>query len=102
MHFEYLAVTRGPLVYASGLIDGFKTNETLLLHEAPASDWLLLDPAAGTAGQELAGPTIQLHSAAREPLSLVPYYRAGGRTHGAWRLTWTALAPLADQEETEQ
>ena len=29
MHYDYLAVTRGPLVYATGLIDGYKIEETL-------------------------------------------------------------------------
>ena len=31
MRYDYLAITRGPLVYATGLIDGFKTAETLRL-----------------------------------------------------------------------
>jgi hypothetical protein len=25
----------------------------------------------------------------------VPYYRAGGRSDGAWRVTWLQLAPPA-------
>ena len=29
----------------------------------------------------------------RAPLAFVPYYRAGGRIDGAWRLTWISLAP---------
>lgn len=88
MHYEYLAVTRGPLVYASELIDGFKTEETLRLSEVPVDDWLHL---AADAGEE--GPAIHLHPLGRAPLTLVPYYRAGGREHGAWRLTWFSLAP---------
>lgn len=88
MHYEYLAVTRGPLVYASDLIDGFKTEETLRLSETAVDDWLHL---AADAGGE--GPAIHLHSLGRAPLMLVPYYRAGGREHGAWRLTWFSLAP---------
>jgi DUF1680 family protein len=88
MHYEYLAVTRGPLVYASDLIDGFKTDETLRLAEAPIDDWL--HQAPDSSGE---GATIHLHSLGRAPLTLVPYYRAGGRQHGAWRLTWFSLAP---------
>jgi len=29
----------------------------------------------------------------RSPLLFEPYFRAGGRVHGAWRLTWLSLAP---------
>ena len=88
MHYEYLAVTRGPLVYASGLIDGFKTEETLQLADAPIDGWL---HEASDNGHD--GGAIHLHSLGRAPLTLVPYYRAGGRVHGAWRLTWFSLAP---------
>ena len=31
MRYDYVAITRGPLVYATGLIDGFKREETLRL-----------------------------------------------------------------------
>jgi hypothetical protein len=88
MHYEYLAVTRGPLVYASELIDGFKTEETLRLSEAPIDE--RLHEATPESGE---GVAIHLHSLGRAPLMLVPYYRAGGRAHGAWRLTWFSLAP---------
>ncbi|HEY5971156.1 MAG TPA: beta-L-arabinofuranosidase domain-containing protein [Pseudoxanthomonas sp.] len=88
MRYEYLAVTRGPLVYASDLIDGYKTEETLRLADAPVDEWLHVVPAEGSESD-----TIHLHSLGRAPLSLVPYYRAGGRQHGAWRLTWFPLAP---------
>ncbi|MGH8026579.1 MAG: glycoside hydrolase family 127 protein [Pseudoxanthomonas sp.] len=88
MHYEYLAVTRGPLVYASALIDGFKTEETLRLADAPIDDWLHAAP-----GDSREGGALHLHSLGRSPLTLVPYYRAGGRDHGAWRLTWFSLAP---------
>ncbi|MET0654039.1 MAG: beta-L-arabinofuranosidase domain-containing protein [Pseudoxanthomonas sp.] len=88
MHYEYVAVTRGPLVYASGLIDGFKTEETLRLSDAPIDEWLHLAPA-----DDGEGAGIHLHSLGRAPLALVPYYRTGGREHGAWRLTWFSLAP---------
>ena len=29
----------------------------------------------------------------RAPLRFAPYYRAGGREDGAWRLGWLSLAP---------
>ncbi|MGH8060414.1 MAG: glycoside hydrolase family 127 protein [Pseudoxanthomonas sp.] len=88
MHYEYVAVTRGPLVYASGLVDGYKTGETLRLSDAPVEQWLQV--AQQDNGE---GPAIHLHSDGRTPLLLEPYYRTGGRVDGAWRLTWMSLAP---------
>ncbi len=89
LRHDYLAVTRGPLVYATGLIDGYKTEESLRLPFAPPEQWLHIDPSS--ADEE--GATVLLHPAYRAPLAFVPYYRAGGRVDGAWRLTWMSLAP---------
>ncbi|MFT3817379.1 MAG: glycoside hydrolase family 127 protein [Rubrivivax sp.] len=85
----YLALSRGPLVYATGLIDGFKTDETLRVpsaSEAPESQWLQLVQTAPL-------PLIRLSPGYRAPLDFVPYYAAGGRADGAWRLTWLSTAP---------
>ena len=84
---EYLGITYGPLVYACGLIDGFKAEETLRLPTAPQADWLL--PALRSDGT----PVVELRLDYRSPLLFEPYYRAGGRVDGAWRLTWMSLAP---------
>jgi DUF1680 family protein len=89
LHYEYAAITRGPLVYATGLIDGFKTEESLRLPAGPSAAWL--DVAASAS--DIEGPTILLKPGYRAPLAFAPYYRAGGRVDGAWRLTWMALAP---------
>ncbi|WP_211368309.1 glycoside hydrolase family 127 protein [Pseudoxanthomonas gei] len=89
MHYEYVAVTRGPLVYASGLVDGYKTGETLRLSAGPSTEWLQVAPQ-----DQGEGPAIHLHSLGRTPLTLEPYYRTGGRVDGAWRLTWMSLAPV--------
>ena len=43
-------------------------------------------------GDGAGDPSAQL---GRAPLLLEPYYRAGGRIDGAWRLTWLSLAPAA-------
>ena len=87
--FEYLGLTRGPLVYATGLIDGFKTEETLRLPSDDPTDWLtVLPPQEGDAA-----PLLELRPLLRTPLRFEPYYRAGGRADGAWRLTWVQLAP---------
>ena len=97
---DYAAITRGPLVYATDLIDGFKTDETVRLPEGPADDWIEVedhpsDPAGG-------GPTLHLKLGYRAPLVFNPYYRAGGREHGAWRLTWLSLAPERTPPFTEE
>lgn len=86
LHFDYAAVTRGPLVYATGLIDGFKTEETLRLPPQPR--WELLPPANG--GE---GPALRLELGYREALVFQPYFEAGGREDGKWRLTWMQLPP---------
>jgi DUF1680 family protein len=87
MRREYGAVTRGPLVYATPLIDGFKTDETLCLpNRGQASLNIVPDTQ-----HEI--PLIEFVAGCRPPLIFEPYYRAGGRVHGAWRLTWLSLAP---------
>lgn len=86
---DYLAITRGPLVYATGLIDGYKTEESLLLAQGPSEQWLQVESAS----YKEEGPVIVLGPERRAPLAFVPYYRAGGRIDGAWRLTWMPLAP---------
>jgi DUF1680 family protein len=86
LHFDYLAITRGPLVYATGLIDGYKIDETLRLGPQPDEGWL--ETATTEDGAE-----IRLEPAGRGPITFSPYYRAGGRRDRTWRLTWMSLAP---------
>jgi len=86
---EYAALTRGPLVYATGLIDGYRTGESIRLPEATSPALEVLDPGTG-----MAAPVIRLATAGRPPIDFVPYYEAGGRVDGAWRLTWLAIAPV--------
>jgi len=88
LHFEYAAITCGPLVYATGLVDGFKVEETLRLPDAPRAQWLALQPAAGDSA-----PRIVLDPGYRAPLEFTPYFAAGGRVDGSWRLSWLPLAP---------
>lgn len=103
LHFDYLAITRGPLVYATDLIDGYKVEETLRMDAEPSDRWLETitvrkPPAAGreTLGAEDAaapGPEILFRPLGRPPLTFQPYYRAGGRQDRTWRLTWMSVAP---------
>lgn len=87
LRYDYLALTRGPLVYATELIDGFKTEETIRPPDLPPAQWLAL----GEIGPE--GAAIEMRLGYRAPLSFTPYYRTGGRQDGAWRLTWLSLSP---------
>lgn len=88
LRFEYVGITCGPLAYATGLIDGFKTEETLRLPDTPPSSWLARLPDS-----EEGLPRIALDPGYRPPLVFIPYFAAGGRKDGAWRLTWLSLAP---------
>jgi hypothetical protein len=86
---DYVGVLRGPLSYATGLIDGFKTEETLRLPATPSGDWLKdLPPVADDDA-----PRIELRPERRDPIVFLPYFRAGGRADGSWRLSWMSLAP---------
>ncbi len=91
LRHEYLALSRGPLVYATTLIDGFKTEETIRPPAVPDELWLRELPPA----PDEEGPAIEMSLGYRAPLTFWPYYCAGGREDGAWRLTWLSLAPDA-------
>lgn len=78
MRYDFVAVTRGPLTFATGLVDGFKRGETVRFAGAPMA---VAD-----------GDTIRLEPEGRAPIVFEPWYRAGGRHDGAWRLTWLGLA----------
>ncbi|NZA26320.1 glycoside hydrolase family 127 protein [Luteimonas sp. SJ-92] len=89
LRFDWCAITRGPLVYATGLIDGFRVQETVRLPDAPERTWLetLAPEAPGAA------PAIRLSPQGRAPLLFSPWYATGARRDGSWRLTWLSLPP---------
>jgi DUF1680 family protein len=89
MHLDYCAITRGPLVFSTGLIDGYKSAETVRLAAESASEVLELLASAGVDDP----PAIRLHLEGRSALTFEPYFSAGGRADGTWRLTWMQLAP---------
>lgn len=76
MRADYLAITRGPLVYATGPIDDYK----------------LADTVRGEPVFSPRGDTVVLALADRAPITFEPYYRANGRRDGSWRITWLRLA----------
>jgi DUF1680 family protein len=97
LRYEYVGLTRGPLAYATGLIDGFKHEEAVRLPGDAPTDWLRESPAADGGP----GVDVEMRLSCRAPLRFSPYYRAGGREDGAWRLGWLSLAPdrwLADPD----
>lgn len=79
LRHSYTAIIRGPLVYATCLVDGYKPVETVRL------------PADALTAKE--DQRIVLSPLGRSPITFEPYYRAGGRKHGSWRLTWLRLPP---------
>lgn len=89
MHVDYCAITRGPLVYSTSLIDGYKTAETIRL--APDSARGVLELLESPSADDTA--PILLHLSGRPPLVFHPYFSAGGLTDRSWRLTWMQLAP---------
>jgi len=78
MRFDYVAVSRGPLVHATGLVDGYKHSETVRFAGAPAAT--------------VQGDMTRLEPDGRAPILFEPYFRIGDRRDGSWRLTWLALA----------
>lgn len=86
LRYDYCALSRGPLAFATGLVDGYRLQETL--PAVPGPDWL---DETGHAGV----PCIALRLPGRAPLAFEPYFLAGGRADGSWRLTWLPLSPLA-------
>lgn len=84
---DYFYVSWGPYVYACGLLDGYKQQETLRVPK--------LNPAKCVEiGPELPGgvPQLNLTLPARAPIPMEPYFSAGGRHNHAWRTTWIQVA----------
>jgi uncharacterized protein len=84
LRHEFIAFARGPLVYATGLVDGYRTGETLRLP---------VTLEEGGALPEAEGPALRVLSPGREPITFFPWFEAVGRRDGTWRLTWLSVAP---------
>ncbi len=82
---EWFYLARGPLVYAChGLINRQNRENVVPLPEKNKEGCFV--PV--TAPAESHGPAYELRLAGRDPLLFLPYYEAGGREPGSWRLTW--------------
>jgi DUF1680 family protein len=81
---DWFALTRGPLVYAAnGLIFGKEREEVITLPKDHPESLFTVG-----ASKEDGGNPIELKLPDNSSILFLPYYRAGGRKEGAWRLTW--------------
>jgi DUF1680 family protein len=81
---NWLALTRGPLVYSTnGLINEEDREKTFHFSQIDANR--LFKPVSS---RGIEGQAYQLLTAETKPLLFLPYYEAGGRTAHTWRLTW--------------
>ncbi len=84
---DYVHFSWGPYVYATGLIEGYKRSDTLVLPHFNAEKLLESQMCAGDPW-----PTLTLNQSAKEPIVFKPYYVAGGQHDRAWRTTWVTVA----------
>ena len=81
----WFALTRGPLVFAAnGLIDGKDRERTFNLGDQDPEKYFT--PVASS--DESGIPAFELRTPGHQPVLFVPYFEAGGRREGTWRLTW--------------
>lgn len=79
---DYACIVQGPFVFATGKLDGFASEFTVRLPQLnPNSVLDVVD-----------SETIVLRQAGCKPIRFEPFYRAGGRSDGAWRTTWMRVA----------
>lgn len=82
---QWFALARGPLVYATqGLIDGKDRERNINL---PLSGITSRFTPVNTGRKEEA-QAYQFTIPGAQPLLFLPFYEAGGRESGTWRLTW--------------
>ena len=84
---DWAYVARGPWVYATGLLEGYRRQETLRLPRLDPSSPFRVTEESGEFG-----PKIELRLPTRTPIGFWPYAEAGGRTEGGWRGTWLGIA----------
>ncbi|MEO8937226.1 MAG: beta-L-arabinofuranosidase domain-containing protein [Burkholderiaceae bacterium] len=91
-HDDHIAFTRGPLVLATGLVDGYRRDETL-------REPIAIDAVADAPDGD--GAMVSVISEGRDTIPFEPYWSLGGREDGTWRLTWLALAPDSPARRSE-
>ena len=81
----WYSLSRGPLVYATdGLLEGGNREKLYPVPETdPESRFVSVNRT-----DEFAAPAYEIKPGNGTPLRFVPYFEAGGRRPGSWRLTW--------------
>lgn len=82
---DYACLTWGPYVYATGLIDGYRKQETLRIAKLFPLNSFIQESGAHF-------PTFKMRGQGRSMIELEPFYKAGGRHDGAWRTLWLQVA----------
>lgn len=82
---DYANLAWGPYVYATGLIEGYRKQETLRIAKLfPLNSFVQV---SGTCF-----PTFKMRGQGRSVIELEPFFQAGGRHDGAWRALWLQVA----------
>jgi hypothetical protein len=84
---DYMALARGPVSYATGLIDGYRQAATVRM---PTTNPERSFEGCGTP-PGLDGPAFRLRVPGHEPIVFLPYYQAGDRAPGTWRSSWLSV-----------
>lgn len=82
---EYAFLRWGPYVYAHGLIEGYRKQETVRIAKL-----FPLNSFTETPGDF--HPAFSLRGQGRTRIQMDPFYLAGGRHDGAWRSLWLQVA----------
>jgi DUF1680 family protein len=82
---HWFALARGPLVYASnGLINGKDRELNFHLPSQKKESFFKPVTSSGKTGAQ----AYQFTAPGSKPVLFLPFYEAGGREAGSWRLTW--------------
>ncbi len=81
---DYATVSWGPYSFATGLIDGVRKEETLLLPRLNPNSVFCLSGKSPL--------QIDLRIPGRSPIPMHPYYLSGGQNDGTWRASWIQVA----------
>ncbi len=82
---DYACLSWGPYVYATGLIDGYRKQETLRIAKLFPLNSFVQEPGSTY-------PSFKMRGQGKSVIQLEPFFAAGGRHDGAWRSLWLQVA----------
>jgi hypothetical protein len=87
---NWFAFARGPLVYASdGLLEGRDREMNFKLGAGEIGKYAKVEGAdTGVSADGKGAVTVRFAPPVEKPVVFRPFYEAGGREAGTWRLTW--------------